>query len=221
LVLGITGASGVVYAIRLLQLAQQHPDFETHLVISPAGARTIEQETDLTAADVHKLATVSYRYKDIGAAPASGSGRMDAMAVLPCSMRTMSSIACGTGDDLITRAADVMLKERRPLVVAPREAPMHVGHLRNLVRLAEMGAIVFPPVPAFYQRPQGLEDLVDHTVFRLLDQLRLPGADYWSPQWKGVPAAADRQSSQTAQEGGCSPDEGWTGGVAHEVSPTR
>lgn len=187
LIVGITGASGVILAVRLLDVLRRLDAVETHLIVSPSGARTIAWETPYSLDDVRALADVTYRYADVAAAPSSGSARMDAMVVVPCTMRTASAIARSLSDDLITRAADVMLKERRPLVVVPRETPMHVGHLRCLVELAEIGALISPPVPSFYQRPQTLDDLIDHTVARLLDHLGIDPPEEMIQRWKGIP----------------------------------
>jgi flavin prenyltransferase len=168
LVVGITGATGIVYGIRLLE-ALRSTDIETHLVMTRAAARTLTIEADLSLDQVRALADVTWPIGDIGAAIASGSFRTMGMIVAPCSVRSMSTIATGTTDNLLTRAADVVLKERRPLVLMVRETPLHAGHLATMLRLAEIGAIVMPPVPAFYNRPQTIADIVDQTVGRALD----------------------------------------------------
>lgn len=168
LIIGITGASGVMYGVRLLQLLRE-TDIETHLVISRSGELTLAYETDLKAADVKALADVVYPIRDVGAAISSGSFRTMGMIVAPCSVRSMSAIASGVTSSLLTRAADVVLKERRRLVLMLRETPLHTGHLRSLAALSEYGAIVYPPVPAFYARPASLEEMIDHTVGRVLD----------------------------------------------------
>jgi flavin prenyltransferase len=170
IVVGITGASGVIYGARLLNLLAQ-AGAETHLVISPAGERTITYETALKIGEVRALAYAHYPYADIGAALASGSFKTHGMVIACCSMRTMSEIATGVTSNLMTRAADVCLKERRPLVLMVRESPLHLGHLRSLAALAEMGAIIAPPLPAFYAQPQSLEDMVDQSVLRVMDLL--------------------------------------------------
>jgi flavin prenyltransferase len=168
LVIGISGASGVVYGIRLLELLRNQ-GIETHLVITRAGEITLAHETDLKLAEVRALATAHYANSDIGAALASGSFRTIGMIVAPCSVRAMSEIATGTTSSLLTRAADVTLKERRRLVLMVRETPLHTGHLRTMLALSEQGAVIAPPLPGFYGRPSTLSDLVDHTVGRVLD----------------------------------------------------
>jgi 4-hydroxy-3-polyprenylbenzoate decarboxylase len=169
LVVGLSGASGMIYGIRLLQILRVMPDVESHLIVSSAAKRTLEHETDWKLRDVVALADYSYPFRDVGAAPASGSFRTLGMVVLPCSMRTLSGVALSSDENLLIRAAGVALKERRRLVLVPRETPMHLGHLRLMVQAAEIGAIIAPPVPAFYLRPQSVSDLVDHTVHRILD----------------------------------------------------
>ena len=168
LIVGISGASGVAHGIRLLELLGP-TDIETHLVMSKAAEMTLAYETDYSAADVRALASVSHASADVGAGPASGSFRSLGMVVAPCSIRSMSEIATGVTSGLLTRAADVMLKERRRLVLMIRETPLHAGHLRNMTKLAELGAIIAPPVPAFYPRPDTIDEMVDHTVGRILD----------------------------------------------------
>lgn len=181
-VVGITGASGAVYGVRLL-LALKGAGVETHLVVSRWGEETIRQETGLDPGEVRGLATRAYPNDDLAAPPASGSFPVDAMAVVPCSMNTAAAIAHGFSRDLISRAADVCLKERRRLVVVPREAPLSALHLENLLRLARAGAVVLPPVPAFYLRPASVEELVDGTVARILEHLGVPPAE--APRWAG------------------------------------
>ena len=176
LVVGISGASGVVYGLRALDACREL-GIETHLVISRSAALTLAQETDLTLSDVQAKAAVVHRVADVGAAISSGSFRTMGMIVAPCSVRSMSEIATGVTSSLLTRAADVTLKERRPLVLMVRETPLHLGHLRTLVRLAEMGAIIAPPLPAFYTKPQNLEEMVDQSVGRALDLFGLT----WKP----------------------------------------
>lgn len=184
LVVAITGASGSIYGIRLLELLRGLEDIETHLVISPAGRRTLLHETDYAMAQVEELADVVYGYRDIGAPLASGSFRTDGMIVAPCSIRTMSALALSLSDNLITRAGDVTLKEGRPLIALVRETPLHLGHLRLAAQLAEIGGIVMPPVPAFYPRPQSVEEIVDHTVGRVLQRLGLP-VEGLVEEWEG------------------------------------
>lgn len=174
LVVGISGSTGVVYGIRLLQVLRDVSQAETHLIITTPGKRTIVEETDYTVQEVEALATHVYDNRDIGAAVASGSFRTDGMVIVPCSIRTASALAGSTGEGLLCRAGDVTLKEGRPLVVAVREAPLHLGHLRQLTALAELGAVIFPPVPAFYHRPKTLDDIVNHTVGRILDRVGVP-----------------------------------------------
>ncbi|MDB5496237.1 MAG: ubiX [Phenylobacterium sp.] len=176
LVVGISGASGIVYGLRALDACREL-GVETHLVMSKAAALTLSQETDLSTAEVNAKADVVHKVSDIGAAIASGSFRTLGMIVAPCSVRTMSEIATGVTSSLLTRAADVVLKERRPLVLMVRETPLHLGHLRTLVRLAEMGAVIAPPLPAFYARPATLEAMVDQSVGRALDLFGLS----WKP----------------------------------------
>jgi len=168
LIVGISGASGVIYGIRMLEVLRKQ-GIETHLVMSQSAEITLAHETDMKVAAVKALADVVYANTDIGAAISSGSFRTDGMVIAPCSIRTASEIATGVTSTLLSRAADVVLKERRRLVVMVRESPLHVGHLRNLTQLAEMGAIVSPPVPGFYSRPSTIDDLIDHTVGRVLD----------------------------------------------------
>jgi 4-hydroxy-3-polyprenylbenzoate decarboxylase len=168
LIVGISGASGIVYGVRLLEALQALP-VETHLVMTRTAEVTLAHETDLKASDVRRLADVAYRTDDLAAAISSGSYRTIGMIVAPCSMRSLGEIAHGITSNLLTRAADVVLKERRKLVLVARETPLHAIHLRNMTALAEMGAIIAPPVPAFYGRPKTLDDIIDHTVGRLLD----------------------------------------------------
>jgi len=176
LVVGISGASGVAYGLRALDACREL-NIESHLILSKAAALTVAQETGLTIADVAAKADVTHKVGDIGAAVASGSFRTLGMIIAPCSVRTMSEIATGVTSSLLTRAADVALKERRPLVLMVRETPLHLGHLRTMVRLAEMGAVIAPPLPAFYAKPQTLEEMVDQSVGRALDLFGLS----WRP----------------------------------------
>ena len=184
LVVGITGATGVVYGIRLLDVLRSHPEVETHLVLSSPAKRTIVEETDWTVADVEALASQHYENRDIGAAIASGSFRTAGMVVAPCSIKTAGALASCHTDTLIARAADVTLKEGRPLILLVRETPLHVGHLRCLTSLAEMGAVIMPPMPAFYNRPRDIDDIVNATVARVLDRLNLPQT--LAPEWQGT-----------------------------------
>jgi len=168
LIVGISGASGVIYGVRLLQALKELP-VETHLVMTRTAEVTLAHETDWKVSDVRRLADVAFRIDDLAAAISSGSYRTIGMIVVPCSMRSLAEIAHGITSNLLTRAADVVLKERRRLVLVARETPLHAIHLRNMATLAEMGAIIAPPVPAFYSRPKTLDDIVDHTVGRVLD----------------------------------------------------
>lgn len=172
-VVAITGASGACLGVRILQLLRERPDVRTHLVLSKAGILTLRHECDLTLADVRALADVTHRPGEIGAAIASGSFPVAAMLVAPCSIKTLSAIATGYTDELVSRAADVCLKEGRPLLLMVRETPLHLGHLRAMVAVTEAGAIVAPPVPAFYPRPQTVGDLVDYTARRALARVGL------------------------------------------------
>ena len=171
MIIAITGASGAIYGIMLLQVLSAIEKVETHLVISKAGELVISQETDWQAAEVKKLADYCYDIYDIGARLCSGSFKRDAMIVAPCSMKTLSALANSYADNLVTRAGDVTLKEKGRLVLLVRETPLHLGHLKNMERLAEMGAVILPPVPAFYHRPSTVDDIVNHTVGKALDIL--------------------------------------------------
>ncbi len=184
-VVGISGASGVIYGIRLLEVLKAVDDIEVHLVISNAGKRTIVLETDRSVEEVEALADRVYRAGDIAAAVASGSFKTSAMVVVPCSMKTLSGIANSYADNLLIRAAEVTLKDRRRLVLVPRETPLHLGHLRLLVRVAEMGAVVMPPAPAFYHRPGTVEEIIDQTVNRILDLLDIELAEDLFQRWDG------------------------------------
>lgn len=168
IVLGVTGATGAIYALRALEELRKIEGVETHLVVSDAGILNIHYELGLKRSAFSAYADVTHRVDDIAASIASGGFRTHGMLVLPCSMRTLAAVAHGFGDNLISRAADVTLKERRPLVVVPREAPLNLAHLRNMLSITEMGGIIYPPVPAFYTKPSGIEDLVNETVGRVL-----------------------------------------------------
>ncbi|QRP49340.1 UbiX family flavin prenyltransferase [Amycolatopsis sp. FDAARGOS 1241] len=181
-VVAITGASGACYGVRVLQLLRERPDFSTHLVLSKAGIVTLRHECDLSVEDVKELADHTYRPGEIGATIASGSFPVEAMLVAPCSIKTLSAIATGYTDDLVARAADVCLKEGRPLLLMVRETPLHLGHLRSMTAAAEAGAIIAPPVPAFYPRPGTIDDLVDYTARRALSRVGL---------WELAPAPWD------------------------------
>ncbi len=182
IIVGITGASGAIYGIRLLERLRR-PSVEIHLLLSRSGIRTLETETGMRLADVRAMADFHYPIHDVGARLASGSFTVHGMVIAPCSIRTMSAIAAGLSSNLLLRAADVTLKERRKLILMVRESPLHLGHLRTMAALSEMGAIIAPPVPAFYHRPQTVMDLVDYSVERVLDLLGLPAHDAhrWDP----------------------------------------
>lgn len=185
LVVGISGASGAVYGIRLLEVLREVEEIETHLVISSAAKVTISLETDLSLEAVEDLADRVYRPGDIAAPISSGSFKTMGMVVAPCSMKTVSGIAHSYTDNLLLRAADVVLKDRRRLVLVPRETPLHLGHLRLLTQVTEMGAIVMPPTPAFYHRPQKIEEIVDQTVNRVLDLLEIELDGDLFERWQG------------------------------------
>jgi 4-hydroxy-3-polyprenylbenzoate decarboxylase len=185
IIVGISGASGAIYGIRFLDLLRGIPGVESHLIVSDAAKRTIAEETDVSLRDVEALASCRYDNRNIGAAPASGSFRTDGMVIVPCSIKTAGAVAHCLSDTLIARAADVTLKEGRTLIMVVRETPLHLGHLRVLTALAEMGAVILPPMPAFYNRPKQIDELVDHTLARVLDRLRLPHS--LVPEWQGMP----------------------------------
>ena len=185
LIVAITGASGAIYGIRLLQVLRTLPGWETHLVLSASGALTAAQEVDLKRSEIEALADEVHSVKDIGAVVSSGSFHTAGMVVAPCSMKTLAGIAHGLADNLVSRAADVVLKERRRLVLLARETPLNLAHLRNMVAVTEMGAIVFPPVPAFYVRPASLDDMVNHTVGRVLDLFDVEHSDLVK-RWEGL-----------------------------------
>ena len=184
LLVAITGASGAVYGLRLLQVLGATPGVQIHAVVSDAGWLTLGHELNLAPEALRPLVHTLHDAAHLGAGPASGSFRCDGMVVAPCSMRTLAAIAHGLSDNLLTRAADVMLKERRRLVLMVRETPLHLGHLRNMTAVTEMGAIVCPPMPAFYLRPRTLDDLVDASVARVLDLLDVPHT--LSQRWEGL-----------------------------------
>lgn len=184
LVVGISGASGAVLGVRLLEVMAGIDSVETHLVISPAGRITISDETDRSLKDVEALADVVYKPQDVGAVIASGSFHTDGMVVMPCSIKTLSAVANCYAGDLLSRAADVTLKEGRPLLLVVRETPLHLGHLRLMVQASEMGAIIFPPVPAFYAHLSSVEEMVDNTVGRVLARLGVDNKLY--ARWQGL-----------------------------------
>ena len=182
-IVAISGASGAVYGVRLLQVVQETPGIETHLVVSEAGWRNVAQEHGLERAAIEALAHRVHDVRNVGAALASGSFQCSGMVIAPCSMRTLAAVAHGLSDNLITRAADVMLKERRRLVLMVRESPLHLVHLRNMVSVTEMGGIICPPLPAFYLQPKTVADLVDFSVARVLDLLEVPHG--LAARWQG------------------------------------
>lgn len=186
LIVAITGATGAVYGVRLLQILRAIPAIETHLLVSEAGVLNLHQELGLGRKEVETLAHVTHNVRDVGASIASGSFQSEGMVIAPCSMRTLAAVAHGLSDNLITRAADVVLKERRRLVLMVRETPFNLAHLRNMTAVTEMGGIVFPPLPGFYQKPQSIEDMVDHTLARVLDLFNIEHA--LAPRWQGMRA---------------------------------
>ena len=192
LIVGITGATGVIYGVKLLEKLRE-AGVETHLVMSRWGARTLMHETPYTREQVEALAHTVYPSNDMGAAISSGSFETAGMAIVPCSARTLGAIAAGFGDSLIHRAADVVLKERRKLLLAVREAPLHEIHLENMLKLSRMGAVIIPPMPAFYTNPRSLTDIVEHTVARMLDQfgVSMPGAKRWTGEMNVGATGAD------------------------------
>ena len=185
LIVGISGASGVIHGIRLLEAVQTVEKVETHLIISTAGAQTISLETDYTIDMVSALADVTYRFNDIAAAISSGSFKTDGMVIIPCSMKTLAGVANSFSDNLLLRAADVVLKDRRRLVIVPRETPLHLGHLRMMTEITEMGGILVPPMPAFYHHPETIDDLINQTVNRVLDLLEIDLPDDLFKRWSG------------------------------------
>ena len=194
LVVGMSGASGAIYGIRLLEAVRELPAVEVELVVSPTAKQTIALETDWSPAEVEALADVVHRHGDLAAPISSGSYPVDAMIVVPCSVRSAAAIAHSLDDNLLVRAADVTLKEQRRLVVALRESPLHLGHLRTLTQLAEIGAVVAPLMPGFYGRPETIDELVDHTVGRLLDHVGI-GAEGLAHRWQGArPPVRDERS---------------------------
>ncbi|HAS1787401.1 UbiX family flavin prenyltransferase [Enterobacter pasteurii] len=186
LIVGISGASGAIYGVRLLQVLRDVADVETHLVMSQAARQTLSLETDLSLRDVQALADVVHDARDIAASISSGSFKTAGMVILPCSIKTLSGIVNSYTDTLVTRAADVVLKERRPLVLCVRETPLHLGHLRLMTQAAELGAVIMPPVPAFYHRPQTLDDVINQTVNRVLDQFDIDLPEDLFTRWHGA-----------------------------------
>ncbi|WP_353154223.1 UbiX family flavin prenyltransferase [Herminiimonas fonticola] len=183
-IIAITGATGVIYGIRLLQVLRDIPDVETHLLISEAGMLNLHQELGMKRKNVEALADVVHNVRDVGASIASGSFQSDGMIIAPCSMKTLAAVAHGLSDNLIARAADVVLKERRRLVLMVRETPFNLAHLRNMTAVTEMGGIIFPPLPGFYHRPASIAEMVDHTVGRVLDLFEIQHT--LTPRWNGL-----------------------------------
>lgn len=186
LIIGISGASGAIYGVRLLQVLRGVAGVETHLVMSQAARQTLSLETDLSLRDVQAMADVVHDARDIAASISSGSFKTAGMVILPCSIKTLSGIVNSYTDTLVTRAADVVLKERRPLVLCVRETPLHLGHLRLMTQAAELGAVIMPPVPAFYHRPQTLDDIINQTVNRVLDQFDIDLPEDLFTRWQGA-----------------------------------
>ena len=186
LIVGISGASGAIYGVRLLQVLRDVTDIETHLVMSQAARQTLSLETDFSLREVQALADVTHDARDIAASISSGSFQTLGMVILPCSIKTLSGIVHSYTDGLLTRAADVVLKERRPLVLCVRETPLHLGHLRLMTQAAEIGAVIMPPVPAFYHRPQSLDDAINQTVNRVLDQFAVTLPEDLFARWQGA-----------------------------------
>lgn len=189
LVIAITGATGAVYGVRLLQVLRAEPGIRTHLLLSSAGVLNLKQELDMGRAEVEALADVVHNVRDVGASIASGSFQTDGMVIAPCSMKTLAAVAHGLADNLITRAADVTLKERRRLILMVRETPFNLAHIRNMEAVTLMGGIIFPPLPGFYQRPKSIEAMVDHTVGRVLDLLHVN--HQLTPRWQGEIGVAE------------------------------
>ncbi|MDY0418735.1 UbiX family flavin prenyltransferase [Enterobacter sp. 170198] len=186
LIVGLSGASGAIYGVRLLQVLRNVAEVETHLVMSQAARQTLSLETDLSLRDVQALADVVHDARDIAASISSGSFKTAGMVILPCSIKTLSGIVNSYTDTLVTRAADVVLKERRPLVLCVRETPLHLGHLRLMTQAAELGAVIMPPVPAFYHRPVTLDDVINQTVNRVLDQFDIDLPEDLFTRWQGA-----------------------------------
>lgn len=186
LIVGISGASGAIYGVRLLQVLRDVADVETHLVMSQAARQSLSLETDFSLREVQALADVTHDARDIAASISSGSFQTLGMVILPCSIKTLSGIVHSYTDGLLTRAADVVLKERRPLVLCVRETPLHLGHLRLMTQAAEIGAVIMPPVPAFYHRPKSLDDVINQTVNRVLDQFTITLPEDLFARWQGA-----------------------------------
>ena len=184
IIVGVSGASGSIYGIRLLQRLHERPDVESHLIVTRAGEKTMHQETGYSLKNLKEMASHSYSVDEIGASIASGSSLLDGMAICPCSINTMSAIATGIASNLLVRAADVTLKERRRLILVVRETPLHLGHLRTMAAVTEMGAIIAPPMPAFYNNPKTIDEIVDQGAGRILDLFGLESKE--TKRWEGV-----------------------------------
>jgi flavin prenyltransferase len=193
IIVAITGATGAIYGVRLLERLGAIPGVETHLVLSDAASLTLHQEVGLQRRDVEARAHVVHRNREIGASIASGSFQTDGMVIAPCSMKTLAAVAHGLSDNLIARAADVVLKERRRLILMVRETPFNLAHLRNMTAVTEMGGIVFPPLPSFYNRPATIDEMVDHTVARVMDLLGV--ANDLAPRWGGMAGAVAKDDA--------------------------
>ncbi|MFQ5903776.1 MAG: UbiX family flavin prenyltransferase [Candidatus Binatia bacterium] len=203
LIVGISGATGAIYGVRMLQVLADLKDVETHLVMTRAAKMTIQVETPFSAKDVEEMADVVHDVNNVGASISSGSFRTEGMVVAPCSMKSMGGIAHSVGGDLLVRAADVVLKERKKLVLVVRETPLHLGHLENMVTLTRMGTVIFPPVPAFYHRPKTLDDVINQTVTRILDQFGIDVTlfERWSDeQMRRHPEAANPTSAPSGRQ---------------------
>ncbi|XYJ10529.1 UbiX family flavin prenyltransferase [Telluria sp. B2] len=199
IVVAITGATGAIYGVRLLGRLSAVPGVETHLVLSDAASLTLHQEVGLQRRDVEALAHVVHKNREIGASIASGSFQTDGMVIAPCSMKTLAAVAHGLADNLVARAADVILKERRRLILMVRETPFNLAHLRNMTAVTEMGGIVFPPLPSFYHRPASIEEMVDHTLDRVLDLLGIENPQ--APRWPGMRGSAETPGDAQAEPG--------------------
>jgi len=200
IIIGITGASGIIYGIRLLEVLSNMKEIETHLIISEAAKINIRYETDWKVEDVKALANFSYDITNIGAQLASGSFKRDGMVVVPCTVKTMSALANSYNENLLIRAGDVTLKERRKLILLVRETPLHMGHLRNMERLTEMGAIIMPPVPAFYHKPKTVEDIIDYTIGKVLDIFDIEHNLF--QRWAGFRQKVERTTGKNILNGG-------------------
>lgn len=186
LIVAMTGATGAIYGVRMLQLLREKTAWETHLVISSAGLINLQHELAMKRAELYALADVTHDINDVAASIASGAFKTEGMVIAPCSMKTLAAVAHGFGDNLISRAADVVLKERRRLILVPRETPLNLAHIRNMAAVTEMGGIIFPPMPAFYHPGQSLHELVDEAVGRMLEMFCVPAEGLYTP-WQGLP----------------------------------